>query len=184
MIARPRVNGGDPPGGFSIRSPRGLLRVDRSSPSLAGPGWAATTWATPAGAIRAIDRCRLYLQSPPVGAASTAGLALLDGALVLPHTLDAEIWHDGLVASRHSIDSRRRDLLAGLGAIVDAVAFIGPGALVDGVAVTPAMGNARIEREIARILAAGAADPELAAGWLSESGLRAWVSNRQAGARR
>jgi len=179
-----RINGGDPPTGFSIRSERGLLRIDRSSPSVVGPGWAATTWATPAGAIRAIDRCRLYLQSPPVGAANRAALALLDGALVLPHTLDAEIWHDGLLAARHTIDSRRRDLLAGLGAIVDAVGFIGPGALVDGVDVTAEDGIARIEREIMRILAAGAADPELSSGWLSESGLRAWVSNRQAGARR
>ena len=180
---RARVNGGDPPPGFSIRSPRGLLRIDRSSPSVAGPGWAATTWATSAGAIRAIDRCRLYLQCPPVGAAATTALALLDSCLVLPHDQAAELWHDGLMAARHRVDLRRRDLLAGLGAIVDAAEFIGAGAIIDGAEVTPEMGQARIEQEIGRILADGVADPELASGWLSETGLRTWVANRQAGAR-
>jgi len=178
-----RANGDAPPPGFSIRSPRGLLRVDRSFPSVAGAGFAATTWATSAGAIRTIDRCRLYLQGPPVGAAAAGALALLDGCLVLPHDLAAEIWHDGLKASRHRVDLRRRDLLAGLGALVDAALFIGAGAVVDGALVTPEMGAARIEREILRILADGEADPELASGWLSEAGLRTWVSNRQAGAK-
>ncbi len=179
-----RANGGAPPPGFSIRSPKGLLRIDRSFPSVAGCGFAATTWATSAGAIRAIDRCRLYLQGPPVGAAAASALALLDDVLVLPHDLAAEMWHDGLKNDRHRVDMRRRDLLAGLGAIVDAALFIGPGAVVDGVEVTPEMGAARIEREIQRILEDGRADPELARGWLSETGLRTWVSNRQAGATR
>jgi len=178
-----RANGGAPPPGFSVRSPRGLLRIDRSFPSVAGAGFAATTWATSAGAIRAIDRCRMYLQGPPDGAAAASALALLDGCLVLPHDLAAEMWHDGLKADRHRVDMRRRDLLAGLGAIVDAAVFIGDGATIDGVEVTAASAAARIEREIARILADGEADPELARGWLSETGLRTWVSNRQAGAR-
>jgi hypothetical protein len=179
-----RANGGAPPPGFSLRTPRGLLRIDRSFPSVAGAGFAATTWATTAGAIRAVDRCRLYLQGPPVGAAAAAALALLDNVLVLPHDEGAEIWHDGLRARVYRVDITRREMLQRLGGIVDAVGFVGPGALVDGVKVTAEDGIARIEREIMRIMEAGAADPEVAAGWLSEAGLRAWVTQRQERARR
>ena len=179
-----RILGNSPPPGFSIRTPRGLLRVDRSFPSLAATGWAATTWSTAAGAARAIARSRTYLTTPPLGAAAGDALALLDGAIVLPHDLAAEVWHDGLRATRHRVDQLRRELLGGLGAVVDAAGFIGPGATVDGVLVTADMAAARIEREIASILEEGARDTELAHGWLTEAGLVAWVVQRQQRARR
>ena len=73
-------------------------------------------------------------------------------------------------------------MLAGLGAVVDAAEFVGDGATVNGVEVTPEMCAARIEAEIRRILQEGADDPEVAAGWVSEEGLRTWVAHRRAGA--
>jgi hypothetical protein len=160
---------------YSIRSRRGLLQIDRSIPSVAAAGWSATTWSTSAGAVRAIDRCRLYLQCPPVGLAAAAALALLDGCTVMPHDAEAEAWHEALIAARHRVEMRRHDMLAGLGAVVDAAEFVGDGATVNGVEVTPEMCAARIEAEIRRILQEGADN-------LSEDGLRTWVAHRRAGA--
>jgi hypothetical protein len=175
-----RTTTADPPPGFSIRSRLGLLRVDRSWPSVVGPGWAATTWATVAGAQRAVDRCRLHLQAPPIGYAAQAAQALLDGCLVLPHDLAAEIWHDGLRNDRHRVEIRRLELLAGLAAVVDAARFVGPGANIDGTDWGPEMCQRRIEREIAYILEECARDPLLGEGWVSEDGLQRWVAQRQA----
>lgn len=168
---------------FSIRSRRGLLRIDRSIPSVVAAGWSATTWSTSAGAVKAVDRCRLYLQCPPVGLAAAAALDLLDGCTIEPHDDDAEAWHYGLMVARHRVEMRRSEMLAGLGVVVDVAEFVGDGATVNGVSVTPEICAERIETEIRRILAEGADDPEVAEGWLSESGLRAWVAHRQAKAR-
>jgi hypothetical protein len=154
-----------------------------SWPSVVGPGWAATTWATVAGAQRAVDRCRLHLQAPVVGHAAQAALALLEDVAILPHDLAAEIWHDGLKSDRHRVELRRLELLAGLGAVVDAARFVGPGATIDGTDWGPEMCAARIAREIAYILEECARDPLLGEGWVSEDGLRRWVAQRQALAR-
>jgi hypothetical protein len=93
---------------------------------------------------------------------------------------DSHARHAATLALRGRVDARRRTLIAGLAAVVDAALLVGPGATIDGTAWTPAMCAARIEREVLHVLDQCALDAEVGEGWLTEAGLRWFVENLQA----
>jgi len=165
-----------------IESTHGLIRLTAGWPSVATSGWDATGWKTPAGAQRALRRA---LDAMTIAVAETYGFAardamdLLTGACVVALDDDAHARHLVAQAARGRVDARRRHLIAGVSAVVDAALLVGAGATIDGTPWTPAMCDARIEREIAHVLDACALDVEVGKGWVDEGTLRAWVAYRQ-----
>lgn len=166
-----------------IESTQGLIRLAAGWPSVATSGWNATSWKTPAGAQRAFNRA---IDSLTVAVEETQGIAakqaldLLTGACVVALDDDAHARHNVAQASRGRVDARRRQLLAGLTAVVDTARLVGPGATIDGTVWTPKMAAARIEREIDYVLYECLRDTEVGEGWVGEAGLRWFVENLQA----
>lgn len=166
-----------------IESTQGLIRLAAGWPSVATSGWDATSWKTPAGAQRALHRAIDALTvavTETQGTAARTALDLLTGACVVALDEDAHARHNVAQAVRGRVDARRRQLLAGLTAVVDTARLVGAGATIDGTAWTPKMAAARIEREIDYVLYECLRDPEVGDGWLTEAGLRWLVENLQA----
>lgn len=165
-----------------IESTQGLIRLAAGWPSVATSGWDATSWKTPAGAQRALHRA---LDAMTVAVTETQGFAartaldLLTGACVVALDDDAHARHLAAQAARGRVDARRRHLIAGVSAVVDAALLVGAGATIDGTPWTPEMCAARIEREIAHVLDQCALDTEVGKGWVDEETIRAWVAARQ-----
>ena len=165
-----------------IESTQGLIRLAAGWPSVATSGWDASSWKTPAGAQRALHRA---LDAMTVAVEETQGIAartaldLLTGACVVALDDDAHARHNVAQAARGRVDARRRQLLAGLTAVVDIARLVGAGATIDGTAWTPKMSAARIEREIDYVLYECLRDTEVGEGWLTEAGLRWFVENLQ-----
>lgn len=113
------------------------------------------------------------------GTAARAALDLLTGARVVVLDDDAHTRHNVAQAARGRVDARRRQLLAGLTAVVDAARLVGPGATIDGTVWTPEMCATRIERETQHVLDECALDPPVGEGWLTQETLRAWVVARR-----
>ena len=165
-----------------IESTQGLIRLAAGWPQVATSGWDATSWKTPAGAQRALHRA---LDAMTVAVEETQGIAartaldLLTGACIVALDDDAHARHSVAQAARGRVDARRRQLLGGVASAVDVALLIGAGATIDGVPWTPAMCDARIEREIAHVLDQCDLDTEVGEGWVTEQTLRAWVAERQ-----
>jgi len=168
---------------YAIESTQGLVRIAAGWPSVASSGWDASTWKTPAGAQRALhrslDELTVAVGETQRGSAACSALDLLNGACVVVLDDDARARHNATLAMRGRVDARRRTLIAGLAAVVDAALLVGPGATIDGTAWTPEMCAARIEREVLHVLDQCALDTEVGAGWVDEGTLRAWVADRQ-----
>ena len=167
---------------YSIESTQGLIRLAAGWPQVATSGWDATSWKTPAGAQRALDRATedmVVSVNETQGTAAQRALDLLTGASVVVLDDDAHARHSVAQAARGRVDARRRQLLAGITAVVDVALLVGAGATIDGTPWTPAMCDARIEREIAHVLDQCDLDTEVGEGWADEATLRAWVADRQ-----
>ena len=165
-----------------IESTQGLIRLAAGWPQVATPGWDATSWKTPAGAQRALDRATedmVVSVNETQGTAAQRALDLLTGARVVVLDDDAKARHNVAQACRGRVDARRRQLLMGLTAVVDAGLLVGAGATIDGTPWTPEMCAARIEREIVHVLDQCDLDTEVGEGWVTEQTLRAWVADRQ-----
>ena len=168
---------------FAIESAHGLVRIAAGWPTLASSYWDATSWQTNPGAQRALRRAVSVSTAAVVatqGVAARAALDLLTGASVVVLDDDAKARHHVAQAARGRVDARRRQLLAGITAVVDAALLVGAGATIDGTVWTPKMAAARIEREIDYVLYECLRDPEVGEGWLTEAGLRWFVANLQA----
>lgn len=167
---------------YAIESTQGLVRIAAGWPSVASSGWDATSWKTNPGAHRAL-RGALRVAARAVdetqGSVARTALDLLTGACVVAFDADAHARHAATLAMRGRVDARRRTLIAGLAAVVDAALLVGPGATIDGTAWTPAMCSARIEREVLHVLDQCALDTEVGEGWADEGTLRAWVAARR-----
>jgi hypothetical protein len=163
-------------------STHGLIRLAAGWPQVATSGWDASKWKTPGGARRALHRA---LDALVVAVDETQGLAartaldLLAGACIVALDDDAHARHMVAQAARGRVDARRRQLLTGLTAVVDAALLVGPGATIDGTPWTPKMCAARIEREVRYVVEECAHDTEVGEGWVTEDTLRAWVAARQ-----
>lgn len=168
---------------YAIESTNGLVRIAAGWPTLASSYWDATSWKTNPGAQRALRRAVSVSTAAVVatqGLAALAALDLLTGACVVVLDADAHARHSVAQAARGRVDVRRRQLLAGITAVVDTARLVGAGATIDGTAWTPEMCAARIEREIDYVLYECLRDPEVGEGWLTEAGLRWSVANLQA----
>jgi hypothetical protein len=168
---------------YAIESTNGLVRIAAGWPTLASSYWDATSWKTNPGAQRALRRAVSVSTAAVVatqGVAARAALDLLNGACVVVLDADAHARHSVAQAARGRVDVRRRQLLAGITAVVDTARLVGAGATIDGTAWTPEMCAARIEREIDYVLYECLRDPEVGEGWLTEAGLRWFVANLQA----
>jgi hypothetical protein len=167
---------------YAIESTQGLVRIAAGWPSVATSGWDATSWKTNPGAQRALRgavRVAARAVDETQGSVARTALDLLTGARVVTLDDDAHARHAATLALRGRVDARRRTLIAGLAAVVDAALLVGPGATIDGTAWTPAMCAARIEREVLHVLDQCALDAEVGEGWADEGTLRAWVADRQ-----
>lgn len=167
---------------YSLESTHGLIRLAAGWPQLATSGWDVTSWKTSAGAQRALHRA---IDAMTVAVEETQGIAartaldLLAGAFVVVLDDDAHARHLVAQAARGRVDARRRQLLAGITAVVDAALLVGAGATIDGMPWTPEMCAARIEREVQYVVKECARDTEVGDGWVTEEALRAWVAARQ-----
>ncbi len=168
---------------YAIQSPQGLVRISAGWPSVATSSWDATNWKTVGGAQRALhralDEVTVAVGETQRSAAACSALDLLTGACVVAFDADSHARHAATLALRGRVDARRRTLIAGLAAVVDAALLVGPGATIDGTAWTPAMCDARIEREVLHVLDQCALDTEVGEGWADEGTLRAWVAARR-----
>jgi len=167
---------------YAIESTQGLVRIAAGWPSVATSGWDATSWKTPAGAhraLRAAVRVTARAVDETQGSVARTALDLLTGARVVMFDAWAHERHAATLALRGRVDARRRQLLAGITAVVDIARLIGPGATIDGTMWTPEMAAVRIEREVQHVLAECARDVEVGTGWLTEAGLR-WFAAEQA----
>ena len=165
-----------------IESTQGLIRLAAGWPQVATSGWDATSWKTPAGAQRALDRATedmVVSVNETQGIAAQRALDLLTGARVVGLDDDAHARHLVAQAARGRVDARRRQLLAGITAVVDIALLVGAGATIDGIPWTPDMCAARIEREVQYVLDECLRDTEVGEGWANEATLRAWVADRQ-----
>ena len=168
---------------YAIESTNGLVRIAAGWPTLASSYWDATSWKTNPGAQRALRRAVSVSTAAVVatqGVAARTALDLLTGACVVALDDDAHARHNVAQAARGRVDVRRRQLLAGITAVVDTARLVGAGATIDGTVWTPKMAAARIEREIDYVLYECLRDPEVGEGWLTEAGLRWFVANLQA----
>lgn len=164
-----------------IETTQGLIRLAAGWPQVATSGWDATSWKTPAGAQRALHRALdevTIAVSETQGAAARTALDLLTGACVVALDDGAHARHSVAQAARGRVDARRRQLLAGITAVVESARFVGAGAIIDGTPWTPEMAAARIEREIDYVLYECLLDTEVGEGWVDEATLRAWVVAR------
>jgi hypothetical protein len=167
---------------YAIESTQGLVRIAAGWPSVASSYWDASTWKTNPGAqraLRAAVRVATVAVDQTQGHVARTALDLLTGARVVAFDADSHARHAAMLALRGRVDARRRTLIAGLAAVVDAALLVGPGATIDGTAWTPAMCAARIEREVLHVLDQCALDTEVGEGWADEGTLRAWVADRQ-----
>jgi hypothetical protein len=165
-----------------IESTQGLIRLAAGWPQVATSGWDASSWKTPAGAQRALDRATedmVATVNETQGIAARTALDLLTGASVVALDDDAHARHNVAQAARGRVDARRRLLLACITAVVDAGLLVGAGATIDGTPWTPEMCAARIEREVQYVVEECARDVEVGEGWVTEQTLRAWVAERQ-----
>jgi hypothetical protein len=167
---------------YAIESTQGLVRIAAGWPSVASSGWDASTWKTNPGAQRALSgavRVAARAVDETQGSVARTALDLITGACVVVCDDDAHARHAATLALRGRVDARRRTLIAGLAAVVDAALLVGPGATIDGTAWTPEMCLARIEREVLHVIDQCDLDAEVGAGWADEGMLRAWVADRQ-----
>lgn len=168
---------------YSIQTAQGLIELRKGWPSVPTSGWTATEWKTTKGAQRALDRAIEDLTTTvneTQGSAARVALELLtDGAIIVHNDTSTIARHNATQAMRGRVDARRRQLLAGLTAVVDTARLVGAGATIDGTVWTPKMAAARIEREIDYVLYECLRDPEVGEGWLTEAGLRWFVENLQ-----
>ncbi len=168
---------------YAIESTQGLVRISAGWPSVASSYFDASSWKTQPGAQRALRgavRVAARAVDETQGSVARTALDLLTGACVVVFDADSHARHAATLALRGRVDARRRTLIAGLAAVVDAALLVGPGATIDGTAWTPAMCAARIEREVLHVLDQCALDAEVGEGWLTEAGLRWFVENLQA----
>ena len=166
---------------FAIESAQGLVRIAAGWPTLASSYWDATSWQTNPGAQRALRRAVSVSTAAVVatqGVAARTALDLLTGACVVVLDADAHARHSVAQAARGRVDVRRRQLLAGLTAVVDTARLVGAGATIDGTVWTPEMCAARIEREVQYVVEECARDTEVGDGWVTDETLRAWVAAR------
>lgn len=167
---------------YAVESTQGLVRISAGWPSVASSYWDASTWKTSPGAQRALRgavRVAARAVDETQGSVARAALDLLTGACVVVFDADCHARHAATLALRGHVDARRRQLLAGLAAVVDAARFVGPGATIDGTPWTPEMAAERIERQVRYILDQCALDTEVGEGWLTEAGLRWFVADRR-----
>ena len=167
---------------YAIESLQGLVRIAAGWPSVATSGWDATSWKTSPGAqraLRAAVRVATVAVDQTQGHVARTALDLLTGARVVAFDDNAHARHAATLALRGRVDARRRTLIAGLAAVVDAALLVGPGATIDGTAWTPAMCDARIERELLHVIDQCDLDTEVGEGWCDEGTLRAWVAARR-----
>ena len=167
---------------FAIESRHGLVRISAGWPSAASSMWDATTWKTLPGAKRALRgavRVATVAFDETQGSAARTALDLLTDACVVAFDAAAHERHALALVLRGRVDARRRQLLAGITAVVDLARLVGAGATIDGTAWTPKMCAARIEREVDYVLYECLRDTEVGEGWLTEAGLRWFVENLQ-----
>jgi hypothetical protein len=168
---------------YAIESAQGLVRIAAGWPSVASSYFDASTWKTLPGAQRALRgavRVATVAVDETQGSVARTALDLLTGACVVAFDADSHARHAATLALRGRVDARRRQLLAGLTAVVESARFVGAGATIDGTAWTPEMCAARIEREVDYVLYECLRDTEVGEGWLTEAGLRWFVENLQA----
>jgi hypothetical protein len=167
---------------YAIESTQGLVRISAGWPSVASSYFDASSWKTQPGAQRALRgavRVAARAVDETQGSVARTALDLLTGACVVVFDADSHARHAATLALRGRVDARRRTLIAGLAAVVDAALLVGAGATIDGTPWTPAMCAARIEREVLHVLDQCALDTEVGDGWADEGTLRAWVADRQ-----